>query len=954
MKFLSAADFDDAITAASKIRAATSYVMLAVGVANSAYSNGAFEAYTPPGAYAAGARPGIGFHASGSFGAYLYAEAASDLRLRTDTGLDYTLWHSDNSRSDAQNDTRYSQLGHTHAISEVTGLQAALDAKTGGSGTPGRYAKFATNTTFADSLLSESGISITANGGVFVSDVAHNSNVRGYGLWASGFARWSMGKAGTESGSDSGSDFVLWAYNDGGTFLREPLRISRASGNATFSGTIAVSGGNSTQWNSAFGWGNHAGLYVPVSRTVSAGTGLTGGGALSANISLAFDTTYGDGRYAALSHTHTIANVTGLQAALDAKVAGSATAGRLPKMATATTITDSLLSESGISITANGGIFVSDTPTNSNVRGYTILNGGQTRWSFGKAGTESGSDSGSDFTLWSFNDAAAFLREPLRISRATGNATFSGTITASGGNSTNWNTAVSWGNHATAGYVPSVRTLSINGTTFDLSANRSWTVSGGLTGSGSTGYLVKWNAGNLDQASIEETSTSLDLKKGANIAKNGTNQYLEIGASSNSIGLTFYNPTSTNSYSMYRFNDTFTFKSVSGANIFNINGDNYLTFVNPTGAQPFKVNSTTRVDNLNVQYLNGNADTYFTPAGRTITINGTTFDLSANRTWTIAAGIGGSATTGRLPKMATGTTLTDSLLSESGIGIIANGGVFVSDVAHNSNVRGYSLWASGLNRWVFGKAGTESGSDSGSDFVLWSYNDAGTFVREPFRVSRATGNVTFTGTVSAGSFAVGANTSAQWTQAYTWGNHAAAGYVTLSYLSTNYYDKAAVNSMVAGYVPDSRQVLGAGSIQGGGNLGVNRTFNLYGDQDNPGANKYYGTDGSGGKGWYSLPSGGGGITGSGSTSQFTKWSGSSSVTGVEMFESGNWIIVGSAGTRRDLIIQGSLVPKQMSASERASYSPGFIGAIVYQTDGTEGLWVTKDNGSGGYTWVYVG
>ena len=33
------------------------------------------------------------------------------------------------------------------------------------------------------------------------------------------------------------------------------------------------------------------------------------------------------------------------------------------------------------------------------------------------------------------------------------NATFSGTITATGGNSTNWNTAYSWGNHGSAGYL---------------------------------------------------------------------------------------------------------------------------------------------------------------------------------------------------------------------------------------------------------------------------------------------------------------------------------------------------------------------------------------------------------------------------------------------------------------------------------------------------------------------
>jgi len=52
----------------------------------------------------------------------------------------------------------------------------------------------------------------------------------------------------------------------------------------------------------------------------------------------------------------------------------------------------------------------------------------------------------------------------------------SGVITATGGNSTNWNTAYGWGNHASASYVPQARTLTINGTSYDLSANRSWTI----------------------------------------------------------------------------------------------------------------------------------------------------------------------------------------------------------------------------------------------------------------------------------------------------------------------------------------------------------------------------------------------------------------------------------------------------------------------------------------------
>lgn len=79
-------------------------------------------------------------------------------------------------------------------------------------------------------------------------------------------------------------------------------------------------------------------------------------------------------------------------------------------------------------------------------------------------------------------------------------------------NSTNWNTAYGWGNHASAGYltgitsgqvttalgytpVTNARTLTINGTTYDLSANRSWTISAGTTYTFSTG--LNDNAGTV-------------------------------------------------------------------------------------------------------------------------------------------------------------------------------------------------------------------------------------------------------------------------------------------------------------------------------------------------------------------------------------------------------------------------------------------------------------------------
>jgi hypothetical protein len=76
----------------------------------------------------------------------------------------------------------------------------------------------------------------------------------------------------------------------------------------------------------------------------------------------------------------------------------------------------------------------------------------------------------------------------------------SGVITATGGNSTNWNTAYSWGNHSSAGYVPQARTLTINGTTYDLSANRSWTIATTTPGGSNTQFQYN-SSGTLAGAS---------------------------------------------------------------------------------------------------------------------------------------------------------------------------------------------------------------------------------------------------------------------------------------------------------------------------------------------------------------------------------------------------------------------------------------------------------------------
>ena len=66
-------------------------------------------------------------------------------------------------------------------------------------------------------------------------------------------------------------------------------------------------------------------------------------------------------------------------------------------------------------------------------------------------------------------------------------------------------------------------------------------------------------------------------------------------------------------------------------------------------------------------------------------------------------------------------------------------------------------------------------------------------------------------------------------------------------------------------------VTGATSLTGGGDLTANRTLSLVGDAATPGNSRYYGTDGTGTKGFHSLPAGdptlGGDLTGTASNAQ---------------------------------------------------------------------------------------
>jgi predicted heme/steroid binding protein len=164
------------------------------------------------------------------------------------------------------------------------------------------------------------------------------------------------------------------------------------------------------------------------------------------------------------------------------------------------------------------------------------------------------------------------------------------------------------------GGVPTTRSLTINGTAFDLSADRTWNV-GTVTSIATSGPITGGTITGSGTIGITQSSST-------------TNGFL-----SSTDWNTFNNKQSTIS----------------------------LTTTGNSGASTFASN-TLNVPNYTLGGLGG------VPTSRTLTINGVGFDLSADRSWSVGT-LTGSGTVNYLPKWDGSTSLTNSLLFDSGAGI---------------------------------------------------------------------------------------------------------------------------------------------------------------------------------------------------------------------------------------------------------------------------------------------
>jgi hypothetical protein len=158
----------------------------------------------------------------------------------------------------------------------------------------------------------------------------------------------------------------------------------------------------------------------------------------------------------------------------------------------------------------------------------------------------------------------------------------------------------------------------------------------------------------------------------------------------------------------------------------------------------------------NILSDSGIATSSLVPTSRTLTINGETYDLSADRTWTITAGVSGSGTTNYVSKFTSSTVLGDSLFYDNGtqiglgtttpLGLLhlyqsaATTRMVMDGDAGQSKI--ITFRTSGLQRFgMYVNSTAESGSNVGSDFQVRAYNDAGTLLSTPLFIKRSTGNV---------------------------------------------------------------------------------------------------------------------------------------------------------------------------------------------------------------------
>jgi hypothetical protein len=290
-----------------------------------------------------------------------------------------------------------------------------------------------------------------------------------------GNSRWSLGLQNTESttvstGTD-GSDFRLFSYYNGGTFLANPVSVRRSDSQISLAGPVILNNNNLTGANL-------------ISGTSFSGTNLTCDNITNTTFTgtnvfcntLTGSTITSSGRV--------VGNTFSTETTITAPTAGIYSTGHLKLGPNSTIAVNNTSPSSLLGITSNlpltagngssslcgygffsdntSGMYYTSNQLNFPTQGTNRLTinssnvtssvpystdigtsaggsihqrlrttGGLSRWGVGLQNTESSANAGSDFNLYSYTDAGAFLSNPFHIRRSDNKTIIAGPLSLS-------------------------------------------------------------------------------------------------------------------------------------------------------------------------------------------------------------------------------------------------------------------------------------------------------------------------------------------------------------------------------------------------------------------------------------------------------------------------------------------------------------------------------------------
>ncbi len=221
-------------------------------------------------------------------------------------------------------------------------------------------------------------------------------------------------------------------------------------------GVITATGGNSGQWNTAYGWGDHAAAGYMSSYTetdpvfgVSPAAGITG--TQIGN----WDTAYGWGDHAAVGYDDTDDSWIGTgNVYTTSGNVGIGTTNPITRLHVEHNIGGQWAAKIVNPSTTGLGMTVDTGSSDPNYLAFRIRTGGANRF-------------------WVVNDGTAYFSGNVGIGTTSPSTKLevNGVITATGGNSGQWNTAYGWGDHAAVGYDDTDDSWTGTGNVYTTSGN---------------------------------------------------------------------------------------------------------------------------------------------------------------------------------------------------------------------------------------------------------------------------------------------------------------------------------------------------------------------------------------------------------------------------------------------------------------------------------------------------